>query len=208
MRIAIVALMSVLVGALLNAQSAVHPGLESDVYVINQYALTHSDPVAFSLGYPKGWTKSEDTAVGSDNLGDLASPRDHEIVCTFTSPLDTFEPFAPHTIRVVTNYASITIFRAYGPTAKEEAQDLAARLRKMGDEVQNLAPVKTSAGDIGYLLMSSDETPQGHRLRSELFFHIGSKGNIRISIYSSGTFRNLHESLQNLVLKSLRFHEG
>jgi hypothetical protein len=204
MRTAITAFMSVYIGALLNTHGAVHPNLESEVYAINQSA-PHSAPVAFSIDYPKGWTKSENTAVGSDNLGDLATPRDQEIVCTFTSPLDPGPPSTPHTIRIVTNYASITIFRAYGATAKEEAQDLAARLSKMGDELQSLASVVTTAGDTGYLLMSGDDIPGGRRLRSEFIFHVGPRGHIRISIYVMGRFIGMRESLQNLVLESLRF---
>ena len=112
MRTAVAALISVFMCALLNAQGAVHPILESEVYTIEQSALRHSAAVAFSIGYPKGWTKSENTTVVSDNLGDLASVRDHEL---------------------------------------------------------------------------------------------GSKGHIRISIDSMGTFLGMHESLQNLVLESLRF---
>jgi hypothetical protein len=119
MRTAIAALISVFMCALLNAQGAVHGKLESDVYTITQFALTHSAPVAFSIGYPKGWTKSDNATAVSDNLGDLASFRDPEVVCTFTSPLDPLDPsvpFSPRTIRIITNYASITVFRAYGAT--------------------------------------------------------------------------------------------
>ncbi len=54
MRAGIAALSSVFTGVLLTAQEAIHPKLESDVYTIEQSALTHSDPVAFSIGYPKG----------------------------------------------------------------------------------------------------------------------------------------------------------
>ncbi len=204
MRIAIAVLISFSMGALLNSHGAVHAGLESEIYEINQSA-PHSDPVAFSVGYPKGWTKSENKTLGSDNLGDLASLRDGEIVCTFTSPLDLTVPPDPRAITTVTNYASITIFRGYGASAKEEAEDLAGRLGKMGDEVQSLGPAKTRGGDTGCLLMSSDDEPQGHRLRSELFFYVGRKGHIRISIYVKGTFLGMRESLQNLVLESLRF---
>ena len=209
MRTAVAALISVFMCALLNVQGAVHPILESEVYTIEQSALRHSDAVAFSIGYPKGWTKSENTTVVSDNLGDLASVRDHELVCRFMSPIAPLDPSAPpRTIIIITNYASITIFRAYGATAKEEAEDLAGRLRKMGDEVKSLAPIKTKAGDSGYLLISDDEAPGGHRLKSDFFFCVGSKGHIRISIDSMGTFLGMQESLQSLVLESFRFPQA
>lgn len=207
MRTGIAALISIFMCALLSAQGAVQPAFQSEIYTINQSA-PHSDPVAFSIGYPRGWTKSENTTMASDNLGDLASPRDHELVCAFMSPLDPLASLDPRTIRIITNYASITIFRGYSASAKDEAEHLAASRRRMGDEVQRVIPVKTRAGDTGYLLMSSDEIPQGHRLSSEFFFHVGSKGNIRISIYASGTFLELHETLQKLVLESLRFPGG
>ena len=209
MRIAVAALTSVFMCALLNVQGAVHSILEPEVYTIEQSALRHSAAVAFSIGYPKGWTKSENTTVVSDNLGDLASVRDHELVCRFMSPIAPLDPSAPpRTMIIITNYASITIFRAYGATAKEEAEDLAGRLRKIGDEVKRLAPVKTKAGDSGYLLISDDEAPGGHRLKSDFFFRVGSKGHIRISIDSMGTFLGMQESLQNLVLESLRFPQA
>ena len=209
MRTAIAVLISVFMCALLNALGAVPAKLESDLYTITQSAPTHSDPVAFSIGYPKGWTKSDNTTVASDNLGDLASVRDHELVCTLTSPLDLSNP---HTtiaaIAVITNYASIHIFRAYGANAKEEAEGLAAHIRKMSDEVRSLTSIRTKAGDSGYLVISDDEIPAGHRLRSDFFFSVGSKGHIHISIYAMGTFLGMHESLQILVLESLRFPQG
>lgn len=209
MRTANAAWISVFMCVLLNALGAIHPDLESEVYTIEQSAPTHSDPVAFSIGYPKGWTKSENSTVASDNLGDLASFRDHELVCIFTSPLDLS---TPHTTiastALITNYASIDIFRACGATAKEEAEDLAAHIRKMSDEVRSLTSIRTKAGGSGYLLISDDEIPTGHRLRSDFFFRVGSKGHIHISIYVMGTFLGMHESLQKLVLESLRFPQG
>jgi hypothetical protein len=201
MRIPVAALMSFWVPALLNAQGAVHVGLEPEVYAINQSA-PHSAPVAFSIGYPKGWTKWENTTVGSDNLGDLASPRDDELVCRFETPLNQPLPSDTRTIITVTNYASITIFRGHGGTAKEEAEDFA---RRIGNELLSLGPVKTVTGDTGYLLMCSDDIALGHRLRSDLFFHVGRKGHIRISIVVMGTCLGMRESLQNLVLGSLQF---
>lgn len=204
MGIVAAAFMSVVAGSFLRAAAPVDAGRESQVYSINQSA-PHSSPVAFSVSYPKGWTMWENKVVLSDNLGDLASPIDPELVCKFESPLDHAPPADPRTIIMVTNYASITVFRGHGATAKAEAEDLAGRLRKMGDEVQDLVSTKTAAGDAGYLLMCTDDTPRGHRLRSELFFNIGSKGHIRISIYVMGTFLGMRESLQNLVLESLRF---
>jgi hypothetical protein len=203
---AIAALISVFMCVDLSAPGAVP--LESDSYSINQYALTHSDPVAFSIGYPKGWTKSENTTVVSDNLGDLASFRDHELVCTFASPLDPIDTLTPRMFRIVTNYASITIFRSYSASAKEEAENFAAHIGRMSDEAKSLTPIRTKAGDPGYLLISDDETPNGHKLRSELFFHVGNKGHIRISICVMGTLLGMHERLQKLVLESLRFPGG
>jgi hypothetical protein len=188
---------------LLNAQGVVHPKLESEVYTINQHALTHSAPVAFSIRYRKGWTKAEDNIPG---VGDI-SVRDGEVVCSFTAPLDYWAPL-DHWVppAVVTNYAFMTIFRTYRATAKEAAEYLAVRLRK--DEVKSLSSIKTKAGDDGYLLICDEETPNGHRLRSEFFFGVGSKGHIQISIYVMGTFLGMHESPQNLVLESLRFPGG
>jgi hypothetical protein len=187
-----------------SGQETLHRKLESEAYTINESTVQGSPPVAFSIGYPKGWTKAENTAPFFEGV---TSVEIHQVVCTFTSPLDPIDPSAPRT-GIVTNCASITIFRAYGATAKEEAEDLAARVRKMGDEIQSLAPVKTGSSEPGYLLMSSDDTPLGHRLRSEFFFCIGRKGHIRISIYVMGTFLGMRENLQNLVLESLRFPQA
>ncbi len=190
---------------LVSGQEKLHRKLESEVYTINESTLPMgSASVAFSIGYPKGWTKSENTTPFSEGP---ARPilKSTKWLKTFTSPLDLTVPPDPRTITTVTNCASIIIFRSLGASAKEEAEDLAGRVRKMGDEVQSLGPARTTGGDTGYLLMSSDDIPQGHRLRSELFFHVGRKGHIRISIYVQGTFLGMRETLQNLVLESLRF---
>jgi hypothetical protein len=192
----------VFVCVLRSGQGGVAPKLESQVYTINQSAPMHSAPIAFSIGYPNGWTKSENVTpfVVNANVIDQASVVDHQLVCQFTTPSDS--------PGIQTNSARMIIFRAYGASAKEEAEDLAGRLARVSSEVKSLAPVKTKAGDSGYLLISEEETFAGRRFRSDFFFHVGKKGNIQITIYARGRFHEFRETLQNLVLESLRFLEG
>jgi hypothetical protein len=197
MRGVISAFISIVICMSVSGQEKLPGKLEAEGYTINESALPGSAPVAFSIGYPKGWTKAENTTPFMEGGTSVEA---HQVVCSFTTPFDS--------AGIQTNYAFMTIFRAYGASAREEAEHLAARMRKMSDEVRSLTPIRTKAGDSGYLLIAGDEAPNGHRLRSEFFFRVGSKGHIQISIYVMGTFLGMRESLQNLVLESLRFPQG
>jgi hypothetical protein len=168
----------------------------AQVYGVSQFAITHSHPVAFSIAYPKGWTKVEPS--GPVGTGDTAVTGT-DIICFFSTPLETLPGW------VITNWGMMTILHAYSTTAKEDADQFAAGW-KGSCTINSLTAVKTKAGDSGYLVMSDDE--ERGILRYDFSFHVGKKGNIRISISLKGKATELNESLRNLVLETLRFSAG
>jgi hypothetical protein len=166
---------------------------QTNFYRISQNSFAHSHPVAFSIGYPSGWTKNEGPAM--EGTGDLAttSPR---LICWFSS-----HPGASPS-------GQIFIERTIpGSTAKKDAEDF-FRLRQRFAQEQISTEIKTKAGDSGYMVTSEHEPPSGPRGPScVLFFHVGKKGHIQVSIWARGTKPEL-DSLRNLVLETLRFDEG
>ena len=163
------------------------------VYRVAQAAISHSRPVSFSVGYPNGWTLSD---YNRTQPGDLHVP-DDEIVCAFHSP-------PSH------DWADITIWRASDGTAQEEAEAFARDVRQNFSTYsqKRFDPIKTKAGDAGYLVAFEGHFDTGNLLVSDLFFHVGAKGAIRISIMTRAQDSTLHESLQKLVLETLHFRNG
>lgn len=160
------------------------------VYTIAQAAISHSRPVSFSIGYPNGWTKSDWNRTQPGDLLIL----DDEMVCGFHSPRSD-------------DWADITILRASDGTAQEEAEALARHARQNFSTYsqKRLVSIKTKAGDAGYLVAFEGHFDRGNVLVSDLFFHVGAKGAIRISIMTRAEDSALHESLQKLVLETLHF---
>src|SRR5438132_11058576 len=97
-----------------NGQVKPPPTVESDVYTIKEFAVSHSWPASFSIGYPKGWTKTE---VGWPQIGELLAA-DDPLVVTFSS------------YSVATSRATITIWRTYAASAENAAADFATSVRQ------------------------------------------------------------------------------
>src|SRR3974390_2625846 len=55
---------------------------QTNFYRISQNSFAHSYPVAFSIGYPTGWTKNEGPAM--QGTGGLATKSPH-LICLFYS---------------------------------------------------------------------------------------------------------------------------
>jgi hypothetical protein len=182
---------SILVWTHVAGQDTSRGKLEWELYTIKQTNFEHAYPVAFSIGYPKGWNMSEGLAIAGPEAGKTTSPRN---ICVFSAPA------------AASRSDIIWIFRTdYGSTAKKDAEDFVKGFQTGSNPEPTLAEVKTKAGDSGYLAMRDDERPNGqHVSYYDFFFHVGKKGHIRISITSG----ELHESLRNLVLETLRFDKG
>ncbi len=161
------------------------------VYTIAQAAISHSRPVSFSIGYPNGWTKSDYNRIQPGGLHIV----DDEMVCGFHSPSQ------------LSDWAGITIFRASDGTAQEEAEAVASRACQQFSTYsqKRFDPIKTKAGNAGYLVTFGAHFEKGDALFSDLFFHVGAKGAIRISIMTRAEDSALLESLQKLVLETLHF---
>ena len=168
-----------------------HRKLEWATYTIKQTNFEHAYPVAFSMGYPKGWTTAEGISIAGPEAFKTTSPRN---ICVFSAPAGASQS------------GVIWIFRTdYGSTAKKDAEDFVRGFKKGFNPEPTLTEVKTKAGDSGYLAVRDDERASGHHVfYYDFFFHVGKKGHIRISITSG----ELHESLAQLVLSTLRFDEG
>jgi hypothetical protein len=86
MRRVISAFISIVICMSVSGQETLHGKLQSEVYTINESALPGSAPVAFSIGYPKGWTKEQNT---TPFMQGATSVEAHQVVCTFTTPFDS-----------------------------------------------------------------------------------------------------------------------
>jgi hypothetical protein len=179
-----------LAALMLSASSSAEPK-DYEVYTLRQSSISHSQPVSFSVGYPVGWTKTES---GKPQTGELLT-LDPQPVCTFWSDAAT------------TNRASVTIFRALGGSAQEDAEHFASavRQRSITYAQKRIAPIKTEAGDAGYLVVFEAHFEMGNAFLTDLFFHVGAKGALRISIMTRAEDATLHDRLQKLVLQTLQF---
>jgi len=171
---------------------------EPELYTIKQSALAHSRPVSFSVGYPKGWRVSE---AGPPQVGESLI-MDDEPVCSF-SPRPSR---SSDNLLAPVERSEIIIWRTGGATAKAEAEKFAAALRQRSNTQRDLSPIKTEAGDSGYVVVSEPNLEKGHWISSDLFFQAGAKGAIRISITTRAEDSDMRENWQRLVLKTLRFY--
>lgn len=187
--------------------------LESDLFIIHQFAVSHSSPVSFSIEYPKGWRVTQELKSHSGEY--LAA--DGFWVCAFW-PTNIFP----------TNFAGFTIFRSGGVTAQEAVDTFSVISSRNGTYTKKgLSSVKTNAGDSGYLLESeanfdnvntSTNLPKftnavnnvqviklGQVVLQDFFFHSGNKGSIRIEILTRKTDSSFRSELDEMVLNTLRF---
>ena len=165
--------------------------LESDVFSINQFAISHSSPVSFSIGYPKGWRVTQDS---SPQLGGFITT-DGIWICTFWP-----------TNYSSTNWTTFTIWRSGGATTKEAAESFLASTRKDGIYTEKgLSSVRTSAGDSGCLVECEANINGVRVIAHDFFFHSGNKGAIRILIVTPAADSSWRSELDQMVSQTLRF---
>jgi hypothetical protein len=190
--------------------------LESDVFYINQFAISHSSPVSFSIGYPKGW---QVTQYSNSPQGESIAA-DDGLICIFR-----------HTNYLSTNWISFTIWRSGGATAEEAADSFSASVSKGGPyAVKSSGSVRTSAGDSGWLVecdgnlglhqiatngsaagspfKAAPTTGQIRAVSHDYFFHCGNKGSIRVTIMTRAADSALRSELDQMVLQTLRFNDA
>jgi hypothetical protein len=172
--------MFLLAGNLRGQERSTAP-IASEEYTINEFAITRQQPVSFSIGYPKGWRCMDNRLPESDMM-----VRDSAMVCSFWSNTAPW----PHVI----------IWRAGRGTAKDDAEVYARRVSQASNPLHPVS-VHTTAGDTGYLVVTEKKS----KTLSDFFFHVGIKGNIRISIISEAKDSVVCEELKNLFLQTLRF---
>jgi hypothetical protein len=173
----------------LHGQVKAPSRLEAENCTINEFAITHAFPVSFSIGYPKGWRRSDNSSPENSGLAHDAGP-----VCAFYS--NTVPP----------DEARIIIWRTTETAAKECAEKYAEATRKRyGEHQKVLAPIKTKAGESGYVVVFEKDIGNERLLLSDFFFHAGKRGAIRISIIVRAEDSDLREKLQDLVLQTLCF---
>jgi hypothetical protein len=206
--------LSIIFGAMFITAATQLWALESDMFSIHQFAVSHSSPVSFSIEYPKGWKLTQDS---TPHFGE-AMTMDQNWICTFWPT--NFTP---------TNYAGFTIFRSRRvATVQEAADELSKVSSRIGIYTQkSFSSVKTGAGESGYLVESEAnfddvKTPPilpkidnaigavrpiklGRVVLQEYFFHSGSKGSIRIEILTREVDSSFRLELNQMVLKTLRF---
>jgi hypothetical protein len=168
-----------------------------EIYTIDQSSVSHSRPVAFSVGYPKGWNLNASSPPETTGI-----VKDQSIICTFHSPE-----------RPPLN--TMAVLRSWRENAKSAAEHFVLLERRLANgeikvpvgtvrhTVIDLEPVKTAAGDDGYLVVSKEDDSAG--VLCDYFFHHGPKGSLHIIVETDGADLSLREKLQHLVLDTLRF---
>ena len=83
MKVLVTSLISILVWTQVGGQETSQRKLVWETYTIKQTNFEHAYPVAFSVGYPKGWTKSEGLTISGPGDLNTTSPRN---ICFISSP--------------------------------------------------------------------------------------------------------------------------
>jgi hypothetical protein len=137
--------------------------LETEDYKINQSSVSHSKPVAFSISFPKGWTKIE---TSRPPQGEFLTV-DDEHICSFWSKTS------------ISNWASIDVWRSSGMTAGDERERFAKSVLQQNSAYSHktLKAIKTKQGDEGFVAVFEANFKQGEATLSNYFFHVGTKRN-------------------------------
>lgn len=135
--------MVILSGMMIAATARVH-ALDWNVFSINQNPVPATAVVSFSIGYPNGWQAMQNSSWRQDIYNDIVTPLPGcGIICNFWQ-----HPSSAN----LTNWTNFVIFRSSGKTARDAAESLARNMRDYTEK--SLSPVKTAAGDSGWLLES------------------------------------------------------
>lgn len=106
--------------------------------------------VSFSIGYPKGWHVFEDYGQEQHDIynGIVVSPRQFGFICSF-NPLATTNALNEH------GHTAYSVWPSGGATAAEAAATFFNDNRnEWAYTHKSLTPIKTSAGDSGWLVES------------------------------------------------------
>lgn len=200
------------------AATAYVRALDWNTFSINQNPVPANTVVSFSIGYPQGWKAMQTGWWREDIYFDHpVPPAPSEMVCAFSQPPSTAN---------LTNLTVFAIFYNHDRPAREAAESFARNTKDY-----TLSPVKTAAGDSGWLLESKHDIDIGGPINEsefkssglsvhlipasnstvekvieqQYFFHSGSKGSIRIDIMTPEWNSDLRSQLDKLVLQTLSF---
>ena len=170
--------------------------MEFETFSTKQFTITHTSPVSFSVGYPKGWKVTQDDRPSS---GEFVTA-DHEWIAQF---------WQTNRADFQTNGTTFTLFRAHGATAKQEAESFLASVTKRGIyKERSLAEVKTASGETGYLL-ECEATLQGVKeISHDFFFHSEKGGCVRILVVTRAGNASWRSELDSLVLNTFRYDDA
>lgn len=218
---------AILIAASALFMMAAHALELADVLTVYQEPGLESDPVSFSIGYPRGWRawradfRRPDIYFGLAVPCDMATPSG--LICSFSGP-------APTNRADLTNFSFFSIWRSDGATPRETANKYVASLTAHGSyQAKKPRRVVTNAGDSGWLVESkytmhfdSDpdlKMPAGPVklmevtpalkdipvVDHEFFFRRTNQAPIRIDILTPRRDSSLRARLDKLVLQTLRF---
>ncbi|MGC9940677.1 MAG: hypothetical protein ABSE48_02515 [Verrucomicrobiota bacterium] len=205
-------------GVLLIAAPVQMQALESDVYSINKPPVPGEALVSFSIGYPKGWRVMEDPRhQQTDVYYDVVGPIPSSMICAFW----------PTNISSATSYV---VWRTEGASNLKAAEHFLASVHQLGLYKEKIiTAVRTSTGDSGCLVECEADLENnivvppnllgtktgvllspihgvGRVVSHDYFFRGGEKGCIRISIVTQTVDLSSRSELDQMVLKTLRFH--
>ena len=189
MRALTLILSALLIGVVEYSHSA-----EFDTFLIQQFGITHTSPVSFSVGYPKGWKVTRDETPSSGEVVIM----DREWIAQF---------WQTNYSDVETNPITFTLFRAHGRTAKEEAEHLLTSIKRLGlYRERSLTEVKTMSGDTGYLLECEGTFKGVQIITHDFFFHSEKAGCVRVLIGTRAEKVSWRSEMDSLVLDTFRFY--
>jgi hypothetical protein len=204
----------------LIAMSAQTQAMDWDTFTGNEYSIAPPATVSFSIGYPKGWRVTDLNQRQHDIYKDV-------VVLPPVGPIWIFFGSATTDLKEQ-GHTFYTIEQSCGTTAKEAAEEFIMDIQSASAYTPtSISPVKTSAGDSGWLVESEGylfndpaigklardsefigKTP-GQKIPviyHDFFFHTGKMGAIRIQIMTDTANASWRSQLDRVVLDTLRFH--
>ena len=134
----------------LIAMAAQTQAMDWDTFCVNGNPVPHQATVSFFIGYPKGWLAFQDHSQGWHDIysGIVIAPCNPGPICSFGQPATT------NTLKEQ-EHVLYTVWPSGGATAKEAAETFFNDKRgAAGYAHKSIKPVKTRAGDSGWLVES------------------------------------------------------
>jgi hypothetical protein len=160
------------------AMAAQTQAMDWDTVTVNGAPIPPQATVSFSIGYPKGWHAFQDYSQGWHDIynGNVVAPRNSGPICNFGQMATT------HTFREqkITWYS---IWPSGEATAKEAAEKIFTDKRTATAHTQkSLKPIKTNAGNAGWLVESESYMPYSPGPPDPAFFKNAKAANQTVQL--------------------------